>query len=67
MSRSIPTDTNPDALVRAAAARKTVGGLAYADAFAVATAERHAARLLTGDPEMIALDGQGVTVVDLTA
>jgi predicted nucleic acid-binding protein len=52
-------------LVQAAAARKAVGGLAYADAFAVATAERHAARLLTGDPEVVALDGQGVTVVDL--
>lgn len=56
-----------EALVRAAAARKAVGGLAYADAFAVATAERHAARLLTGDPEVVALDGRGVTVVDLTA
>ncbi len=56
-----------EALVRAAAARKAAGGLAYADAFAVATAQRHDARLLTGDPELIALDGHGVTVVDLTA
>ena len=56
-----------EALVRAAAVRKATGGLAYADAFAIATAERHAARLLTGDPEVIALDGHRVTVVDLTA
>lgn len=56
-----------EALVRAAAARKAAGGLAYADAFAVATAERHDARLLTGDPELVALDWRGVTVVDLTA
>lgn len=56
-----------ETLVHAAAARKVAGGLAYADAFAVATAERHRARLLTGDPEIVALDGQGVSVVDLTA
>jgi len=54
-----------EALIRAAAARKAEGGLAYADAFAVATAERHDAALLTGDPEIVALDGRGVQVVDL--
>lgn len=47
-----------------AARIKAGGGLSYADAFAVATAERHRAPLYTGDPEIVAL-GRGVRVVDL--
>lgn len=38
-----------------AAALKAAHPMAYADAFAVATARAHAATLLTGDPEI--LDG----------
>jgi predicted nucleic acid-binding protein len=52
-------------LVRGAAAIKARGALSYADAFCVATAQRHDAPLYTGDPEIIRLDGDGVQVVDL--
>jgi predicted nucleic acid-binding protein len=51
-------------LVFAAARFKAAGGLSYADAFAAATAERHRAPLLTGDPELLALHGQ-IEVIDL--
>jgi len=51
-------------LTRHAALIKAAGGLSYADAFAVATAQRHSAPLLTGDPEIIALDN-AVEVIDL--
>ena len=40
-------------LVRAAAKVKTGGGLSFADAFCIATAERLGAQLWTGDPEII--------------
>jgi predicted nucleic acid-binding protein len=43
-------------LVAAAARLKAGGGISYADAFCVATAERHDAPLYTGDPEILALD-----------
>ena len=47
---------NPDwALVFSAAKIKAGGGLSYADAFCVATAQRLKAPLWTGDPEIIAL------------
>ena len=52
-------------LVRAAASRKSAGGLSYADAFAVATAERHREPLLTGDPEIVALADRALEVIDL--
>ena len=49
-----------------AAVWKARGGLSYADAFAVATAAHYSAPLLTGDPELVALDGvNGVKVTDL--
>lgn len=55
----------PDAMLVLAAARfKAAGRLSYADAFAAATAQRHRAPLLTGDPELLALRGQ-IEVVDL--
>lgn len=55
----------PDQLLVLAATRfKAAGGLSYADAFAAATAERHDAPLLTGDPALIALDGR-IRVIDL--
>jgi predicted nucleic acid-binding protein len=43
-------------LVAAAARLQAGGGISYADAFCVATAERHRAPLYTGDPEILALD-----------
>jgi predicted nucleic acid-binding protein len=52
-------------VVREAAACKARGGLAYADAFAVVTAVRHVAPLLTGDPEIVAVAASTVEVVDL--
>jgi PIN domain nuclease of toxin-antitoxin system len=49
-------------LVGAAAHIKAGGGLSYADAFCVATAQRHEATLYTGDPEILALDGLAETI-----
>ncbi len=49
-------------LVSAAAHVKAGGGLSYADAFCVATAQRHQATLYTGDPEILALDGLAETI-----
>lgn len=53
-------------LARAAARIKAGGGVSYADCFAIATAERHTAPLLSGDPEILALDRPSLSVVDLT-
>jgi predicted nucleic acid-binding protein len=65
--RSVTFVEDPDwDLVRAAAHLKAGGGLSYADCFCVATAERHAATLYTGDPEIIARAGS-VAVLDLRA
>jgi predicted nucleic acid-binding protein len=50
--------------VRTAAQIKAGNRLSYADAFVVATAQRHSAPLYTGDPEIVAL-GDLVEVVDL--
>ncbi len=56
---------DPDwTLTQMAARIKAGGGLSYADAFCVATAQRHDAPLYTGDPEILALDDQ-VELVDL--
>lgn len=58
----------PDAeLITSAASVKAAGGLSYADSFAVATAERHGVRLLTGDPELTRLERATLDVVDLRA
>jgi predicted nucleic acid-binding protein len=55
--RSVTLVEEPDwELVAAAAHIKAHGGLSYADAFCVATAQRHSAPLYTGDPEILALD-----------
>jgi PIN domain nuclease of toxin-antitoxin system len=51
-------------LVHAAARIKARGGLSYADAFCVATAQRHNAPVYTGDPEILALTNL-VELVDL--
>jgi PIN domain nuclease of toxin-antitoxin system len=58
---------NPDwPLVFSAARIKARGGLAYADAFCLATAERLQAPLWTGDPEIIAVsENVSCEVVDL--
>lgn len=57
---SITTLPAPDRLVLQAAALKVRYTMAYADAFAVATAMEHGARLVTGDPEL-----RGVTEVPI--
>jgi predicted nucleic acid-binding protein len=61
LSLDLPTEVR----VLEAAAIKARHALAYADAFAIATAVAHRASLLTGDPEI--LDGGDPTwpVVDL--
>lgn len=61
---SIRGEETDRALVLSAARIKVAGGLSYADCFALATAARHSAPLLTGDPEILARPGQ-VEVVDL--
>ncbi len=65
--RKRSTVVNPDwALVFSAARIKAGGGLSYADAFCVATAERLKAPLWTGDPEIITLaESMRCEVVDL--
>ena len=65
--RRTATVVDPDwELVAAAAQVKARGGLAYADAFCVATAERLDAALWTGDPEIVdAADDLSCEVVDL--
>jgi predicted nucleic acid-binding protein len=65
MRRSIEIEDPDWSLVRSAAEIKARGGLSYADAFCVATARRHRAPLYTGDPEIVALDGDDLEVVDL--
>jgi len=65
VARAQMTVVDPDwDLVAAAAAFKAQGGLSYADAFCVATAQRLDVSVLTGDPEIVALSGE-VDVVDL--
>ena len=65
--RSVTTVEEPNwDLVARAAHIKAGGGLSYADAFCVATAQRHEAPLYTGDPEILALKDV-VELVDLRA
>ncbi len=61
---TISAELPDEQLVLAAARVKAAGGISYADAFAAATAQRHRAPLLTGDPELLALRAQ-IEVVDL--
>lgn len=58
---------HPDwALVKSAAKIKAGGGLSYADAFCIATAERLGATLWTGDPEIVdRAEGLACAVTDL--
>lgn len=63
------TVIDPDwELVTSAARIKAGGGLSYADAFCIATAERLDASLWTGDPEIIErADSLSCKVMDLRA
>lgn len=65
--RRTATVVEPDwELVASAAQVKARGGLAYADAFCVATAERLGAALWTGDPEILDVAGElSCEVIDL--
>jgi uncharacterized protein with PIN domain len=65
LQRRVRVEVPDVAIVMAAAEVKARGRMSYADAFCVATARRHAAVVLTGDPEIVALDGDGLDVVDL--
>ena len=58
-------DLPSDARVLEAAVIKARHPLAYADAFAIATALAHQARLLTGDPEILDDGDPTWPVVDL--
>lgn len=62
--RDVEAELPDEEMVLAAARLKAGHRLSYADAFAVATAERHGTQLLTGDPEILALD-HAVQRVDL--
>ena len=66
--RSLPIELIQvrEALVLGAARLKAVHRLSYADAFAVATARSEKAPVLTGDPEIIALPQDVVSVRRLT-
>ena len=67
MIREQATVVEPDWQLTVAAAKiKAKGGLAYADAFCVATAERLASPVWTGDPEIVNLAEQfACEIVDL--
>jgi uncharacterized protein with PIN domain len=65
LQRRIDVEEPDVALVMAASEIKARGRMSYADAFCVATARRHRATLYTGDPEIVALDGDDLEVVDL--
>ena len=65
LRRRIVVEEPDGGLVMAAAEIKVRGRISYADAFCVATARRHRAPLYTGDPELVALDGDDLEVVDL--
>jgi len=64
VSRRLQVEDVDAPLVLDAARLKAAHRLSYADAFCVATAQRHGAPLYTGDPEIVALPGL-VEVVDL--
>ena len=65
--RQVVEVLDPDwPLVAAAARIKAGGGLSYADAFCLATGERHGAPVASGDPEIVARTGPA-GVIDLRA
>lgn len=65
--RQVVEVLDPDwPLVAAAARIKAGGSLSYADAFCLATGERHGAPVASGDPEIVARAGPA-GVIDLRA
>jgi uncharacterized protein len=62
LRRQLMMDLPNETLVLQAAHLKAVHPMAYADAFAVATALMHNAILLTGDPEILDADASWPTV-----
>jgi len=64
VSRRLRVEDVDGALVVEAARLKAKHRLSYADAFCVATAQRHDAPLYTGDPEILALSDL-IELVDL--
>lgn len=65
LQRRIRVEEPDGSLVMSAAEIKARGRMSYADAFCVATARRHRLPVYTGDPEIVALDGDELKVVDL--
>jgi len=65
LARNLHADVPDRALVLAAAAVKATERVSYADAFAIATAERFGAPLLTGDPEILATSRPLLRLTDL--
>jgi ribonuclease VapC len=64
LSRMLVVEDPDWPLVSVASHIKAGGGLSYADAFCIATAQRHRATLYTGDPEILARGELG-EMVDL--
>jgi len=62
---TLSVDTPDWPTVTVAARFKARGGLSYADAFCVATAQRHGLPVFTGDPEILRLDDAGIEIVDV--
>ena len=65
LQRRISVEEPDGALVMTASEIKARGRMSYADAFCVATARRHGLPVYTGDPEIVALAGDDLEVVDL--
>lgn len=65
--RRLPIEVLPAREVLALSAARIKAGhpVSYADAFAIATAKAERARLMTGDPEIIALPRSVVSVMGL--
>jgi predicted nucleic acid-binding protein len=66
VAATLTAEVPDEQLVLSAARLKARHELSYADAFAVATAERHRATLLSGDPEIVRLS-PAVDIEDLRA
>jgi predicted nucleic acid-binding protein len=62
LRRQLTMDLPNEALILQAAHLKALHPMAYADAFAVATALTHHATLLTGDPEILDADADWPTI-----
>jgi predicted nucleic acid-binding protein len=56
IQRTVRTELPTESLIRQAAAIKAKHPMAYADAYAAATAVAHSAELWTGDPELLIPD-----------